>query len=499
MSLLKLICILFVLPFCTSEIQAASWSATPLQLTSTGTNSIPQISASGAGNAVAVWLENGNTVNASIYSNGSWQTVQAISGSSDTLTTPLVSMYVVGRAVAVWRDETTNTIESAVYNGSTWASASTSFTNVDSAPTLSMNNTGSVILGYSDSSQNAWAAFFSSGTWGAPEELSTATVVSGGAVIVAINPGGGASALWENTSGGIDAASYYATGEFWGTPTVISSGSTNSNPAIGMDNLGNTLAIWLSGTSPKTLETAKFDGTSWTSPASLDSTVNGTYQPVIAVAPSGLATAVWVENSSDDILTANYTSSAWGSSQTIYTTSGAATNIQPQVAIASSGNSYAIWAINIGSEHLILSSTFTEDAWGAAQTLASVSATVDQEQIAVSPNNAVFSIWQTNSNIFTSTLSLTPTAPGSLSGSVLQNKFMGQTDRIHQLVWTPASDDTITSYVITRNGALLTSISSLGPYSYRDHNRSKSSPDVYTVSSINGGGVASSSLTITLQ
>ncbi len=501
MSILQCICILFAILFGYSKIQAAYWSSPPVQLSTSGTASEPQISASGANNAVAVWIDN-NVINASVFSNGAWQPAQTISSSpGDTLTSPLVAMYVLGNAVSVWLNTTTHVIESAVYNGSIWSPVATAFTNASSVPALAMNNVGQAILGYSNSTQFANVAFFNGKTgWGAPQEISSNNV--NGKVVVAINPFGMADAMWTTTSGSIETAFFY--GAVWGSPTVISTGTHNFSPATGMDNLGNVQAIWLSGTSPFALEAATFNGASWTSPTTLYSNVNGNYQPVIAVSPSGDAAAVLLDALTNNVLAINYNGTAWGTPQTISTTPAAGSNIQPQDTIDPSGNVYAVWPMNSGSTHQILSAFFTQATWGAPETIVSAATQVDNEQIAVSPSNAVFSIWQTDTggeqgNIFASTSSLMPLPPQGLSGSVINNKFIGQKDRIHELTWVPADDDTITNYIITRNGQLLATIPSLGPYTYADHNRNKHSPDTYTVSSMNGAGVQSSSLTIVLQ
>ncbi len=478
MNVLPFTYISFAILFGYCQIQAAYWSSPPVQLSTSWTASEPQISASGANNAVAVWIDN-NVINASVFSNGSWQPVQIISNSPrDTLTSPLVAMCVAGNAVSVWLNTSTNEIKSAVYNGSVWSPVVTAFTNVSSAPTLAMNNVGLAILGYSDSTQIANVALFNGNSyWGAPQEISSNNV--NGKVVAAINSAGLADAMWTTTSGSIETS--FFNGAIWGSPTMISTGTRNFNPSVGMDNLGSIQAIWLSGNSPSTLEAATFNGASWTSPMTLYSNVNGNYQPVIAVSPSGDAAAVLLDARTNDVFVINYNGTAWGAPQTISTTHSARTNIQPKDAIDPSGNVYAIWPVNSGSTNQILNAFFTQAAWEEPETIVSTDTGAEEE------------------NIFASPLSLTPLPPQALSGSVINNKYIGQTDRIHELTWAPADDPTITSYIITRNGQLLATIPSLGPYIYADHNRNKRSPDTYTVSSMNGAGVQSSSLTIVLQ
>lgn len=84
----------------------ASWGP-PTQFPSSAVNADlqPQISASGAENAAAVWVENiggGLTqIKASVFQHKSWQNVQTISSSTANLQFPCVAMYKTGHAVAV--------------------------------------------------------------------------------------------------------------------------------------------------------------------------------------------------------------------------------------------------------------------------------------------------------------------------------------------------------------------------------------------------------------
>jgi hypothetical protein len=93
----------------------------------------------------------------------------------------------------------------------------------------------------------------------------------------------------------------------------------------------------------------------------------------------------------------------------------------------------------------------------------------------------------------------TITATFGVTGSVLKDRFLTQTDIIHKLVWTPPADSSsIVFYQITRNGTVIAVVPASGPLVYYDHNRSKRKTDVYTIVSVSANQTYSTSLSITL-
>lgn len=438
-------------------------------------------------------------INASVFSNGTWQNVQTISNSAANLQFPSVAMYKTGYSVAVWLNETSNTIESAVFNGSVWTSVATDAIDCVSKPSLATNSVGQAILGYSTSTGFAYSAFFNGSAWINLTQISpTNDVQLGASVPVSINSSGNASAAWTTSLNQIEAALF--SGGIWRAPQVISNTSLNSSPAIGIDAQGNVQAIWLSESVD--MDTATYNGIVWSTATPLFVNVDGNFLPVLAVAPNGVAVALCLDTS-DNVAAATYSGSAWSASQIISSFPAAGSDRQPQVAIDPSSNAYAIWPVNSGNTHQILSSFFTNGTWGTPQIVVNADVQVDGEQIAVSPNHAVFAVWQTDisgaGNIFASIYDLSPLPPAAFSGRVVKDKFLSQTDRIHQLMWTPPNDPTVINYLLTRNGILIATIPSTQPPVYLDHNRSKRYADVYTLTSENAGGAQSQSLSVTLQ
>ncbi|MDR3623609.1 MAG: carboxypeptidase regulatory-like domain-containing protein [Chlamydiales bacterium] len=106
----------------------------------------------------------------------------------------------------------------------------------------------------------------------------------------------------------------------------------------------------------------------------------------------------------------------------------------------------------------------------------------------------------TSGGTTTVNLTLTPNFPPSnLTGSVIINTFLLQTDRIHHLQWVSGLGGNITAYRLYRNSDLLAIISSNKPLEYNDHNRNANIADTYAVTAINTEGDESTALFITLQ
>lgn len=89
--------------------------------------------------------------------------------------------------------------------------------------------------------------------------------------------------------------------------------------------------------------------------------------------------------------------------------------------------------------------------------------------------------------------------PKNLTGNVISNRFLLQSDRIHRLQWDASQDPTVLYYRIFRNGEQIAKVLANGPLEYDDHRRSAKIPDQYMVNDVNASGNESSSVSITLR
>jgi len=91
-----------------------------------------------------------------------------------------------------------------------------------------------------------------------------------------------------------------------------------------------------------------------------------------------------------------------------------------------------------------------------------------------------------------------PGAPTSLTGQVIPNKFLLQTDIVHRLTWGASPSSGVVNYLIHRNGVQIGNVSASGPLLYDDHNQSPNVVDLYAVIAVNDQGYESAPISISL-
>ncbi len=74
-------------------------------------------------------------------------------------------------------------------------------------------------------------------------------------------------------------------------------------------------------------------------------------------------------------------------------------------------------------------------------------------------------------------------------GKVVKNRFLTQTEYVHQLTWLPSSDPNVKVFTILRNGVQIAEFPATGPFLFNDHGRSKKEVDVYTLQGKNAAGI----------
>jgi protocatechuate 3,4-dioxygenase beta subunit len=89
--------------------------------------------------------------------------------------------------------------------------------------------------------------------------------------------------------------------------------------------------------------------------------------------------------------------------------------------------------------------------------------------------------------------------PRNLSGSVINNRFLLQADRIHHLQWVASIDPIVVRYHVYRNGALTSIIPANAPLVYDDHHQSPKVKILYQVTAITSGNSESSPVAVVLQ
>jgi hypothetical protein len=485
-----LLFIFFISASLTPLFVFAGWQTPPEQFTSAGEGQSPDIAANSSGKAMAVWIDD-SVVKGSLFSNGAWGAVTSISTNSGANSSSQVAYDDSGNGLAIWvASAATHSVYSAFFNGTTWSippiSPLDSSTDTYQSPSIAMDGSGNGIAAWIDlTAGEVRSSTFSSSFWNVSATIGTGD----GTVSIAENKNDAAVAVW--TNGGVVTVNHYTSGS-WKTATPIGEAGDIS-PQGGIDSNGNAHAVWLL-TPEGTVKTSTFNGIGWSTPQVLSIAGTGNSDPSLAVAPGGTAVATWIDSSSL-LQSSIYNGTSWSAPLPVAATPPAS---QADVAIAANGNALILWASSNGIQSAVLP---LGGSWSLQQTVATLSNPPSRIAAAISSTGTAFGVWMETQNVFGSfNLGIIPPGPpASIKGKTRNNSSAIQIDRLHIITFTPSTDSSVVFYRLRRNGNIMAEISGKGPFEYIDHHRCKNKNDVYTLTSVNAGGVESTPLTVTLH
>jgi hypothetical protein len=315
----------------TSRFSAASGTWGPLQLIETSAGSVgvgtaggsPQIAMDAGGNAIAVWRQHDGQRD-SIYANrfnaasGAWGTAQLIeTDNAGGALSPQIAMDAGGNAIAVWEqsDGTRNNIWANRFSAASGSWGTAQLIETEDAgsalsPQVAMDAGGNAIAIWQQSDgtrNNIWANRFgaATGTWGTARLIETDNAGTASAAQVAMDTGGNAIAVWQQSDGTRDniwANRFSAASGTWGSAQVIETGTgTTVDPQIAMDASGNAIAVWrqFDATSDN-VHANRFDAASgaWGTAQAIETSNQEAIGPQIAFDVNGNAMAIWSRSSS---------------------------------------------------------------------------------------------------------------------------------------------------------------------------------------------------------
>jgi hypothetical protein len=201
--------------------------------------------------------------------------------------------------------------------------------------------------------------------WASELHLSSATVNAAVDVSLAIDPDGNVMAVWSQYIVDPDgpnphqaAASYLAAGQAdWTTPETIQGADDASYigpPQVAFDADGNAMAIWfreMNDESEGLIQVNRYiPGTGWGTPQDLQiADETSVMNPELAVASSGSAVAVWLDQGANTVWTSFYSpGDGWDSTPTQITGTAEASG-SAYVAMDDSGNAITVWWEHDGS------------------------------------------------------------------------------------------------------------------------------------------------------
>jgi len=222
---------------------------------------------------------------------------------------------------------------------------------------------------------------------------------------VAVDSNGYVIAVWVLSRGAGNEiwASRYTPGVGWGIAERISLNSAGSaqDPHIAMTPDGEAVAVWAqSNDSQHNTWASRFTPQAeWSSPELIETDdTASTWNPRVAVDPSGNATAVWsrIDATGQGIRANRFTPEmGWGAAQ-ILETGRAGPAVTPQVGMDSDGNAIVVWhQTDLLFRSDVWSKRFTPGAgWSGGMRVETQDSVATNPQIAVAPGGDAIAVWE---------------------------------------------------------------------------------------------------------
>lgn len=373
--------------------------------------------ASSQGSATAVWElyggEDGIVKSAARRAGGSWSAPQKLFDDAGNRYGSQIAVDPVGNMTAVWhrREGRAFVVQSASRPaGGSWSPPVNLSKAGAFAPLVAVDPEGEVTAVWLLEREEGNRSVVQSasrppgGSWSAPVNLSPVKQAARSPQ-VALDPQGGATAVWEEeSSGAIQSASRSAEGS-WSAPVKLSAaGERALEPQVGVDSQGNATAVWERYNSPEdTLiqSASRPAGGSWSAPVDISRPGGKAQEAQIAVGPQGDATAIWARSNGRDLVVQGAMRPAggsWSASVDISAHPGQG-GFYPRLAVDSWGNATAVWKGYDRKRHNLAIQAATRPLGGGWSPPTDVSNRVTRQmgisepQIAVDPQGISTVVW----------------------------------------------------------------------------------------------------------
>ena len=245
------------------------------------------------------------------------------------------------------------------------------------------------------------------GSWSAPVTLSPPRKAARSPQI-ALDPQGGATAVWEEEFSGATQSATRPPGGNWSTPVTLSATGVRTDwPQVAVDSQGNATAVWAGAVfngrriqSHRIQTATRPAGGSWSAPVSISKPGRRHVQhPQIAVSPQGEATAIWQRSNGSYLVVQGATRPAGGGwSKPVDITTGQGRGGQHlQLVVDSWGNATAIWEgydTRPGPHFAIQAAKHPPGgAWSRPTDISRWTKSLGEPQIAVDPQGRSTAIW----------------------------------------------------------------------------------------------------------
>lgn len=399
----------------------------------------PSLAVDSKGNATAVWqrYRGGKLIYESAVrqAGGPWSTPSRFFGGLEDAYGLQIAVDPLGNETAIWvrRVGRSWVVESATRSvGGSWSAPVTLSAAGAGSALVAAGPEGNVTAVWLLEREEGRRSFIQSatrsaaGSWSAPVTLS-APGKAARSPQIALDPQGGATAVWEQVfSGAIESSTRSSAGS-WSAPVTLSAnGVLGDSPQVAVDSQGNATAVWAGRMSDgrriqiqsRRIQTAtRPAGGTWSVPVSISAAGHRHVQdPQIAVSPQGEAAAIWQRSNGSHLVVQGATRPAVGSwSRPVNITTGHGRGGQHlQLVVDSWGNATAIWEgydSGPGPNFAIQAAKHPPGgAWSRPTDISRRTKSLGEPQIAVDPQGRSTAIW----------------AIGAKGGAVIQSATSGR-------------------------------------------------------------------------
>jgi hypothetical protein len=380
----------------------------------------PSVDVDSRGNATVVWrrYRNGKLIYESAVGGAGrrWSTPSTLFGGLEDAYGLEIAVDPLGNETAIWgrRVGRSRVVQSATRPaGGSWSAPVTLSKPGAGSALVAVDPEGEVTAVWLLEREEGWRSVVQSATrpaggpWSAPVNLSPERKAARSPQ-VALDPQGGATAVWEEESSGATQSATRPPGGNWSAPVTLSAtGVRAAWPQVAVDSQGNATAVWAGAVfsggriqSHRIQTATRPAGGSWSAPVSISKPGHRHVQdPQIAVDPQGEATAIWQRSNGSDLVVQGATRPAGGSwSAPVEITAGHGQGGQHlRLVVDSWGNATAIWEgydSNQGTTFAIQGAKRPPGgAWSRPTDISRRTKNLGEPQIAVDPQGRSTAIW----------------------------------------------------------------------------------------------------------
>jgi len=382
----------------------------------------PLLSVDAAGNSTAVWqrYRGGKLIYESAVrqAGGPWSTPSRFFGGLEDAYGLRIAVDPLSNETAVWgrRVGRSLVVQSASRSaGGSWSAPVTLSPAGAGSALVAAGPEGNVTAVWLLEREEGWRSVVQSatrsagGSWSAPVNLSPPRKAARSPQI-ALDPQGGATAVWEEEYSGAIESSTRSSGGVWSAPVALSApGVRAAWPQVAVDSQGNATAVWAGRASngrriqiqSRRIQTAtRPAGGTWSAPVSISKAGHRHVQdPQIAVSPQGEATAIWQRSNGSYLVVQGATRPARGGwSRPVDITTGDGRGGQHlQLVVDPWGKATAIWEgydTGPGPDFAIQAAKHPPGgAWSRPTDLSRWTRGLGEPQIAVDPQGRSTAIW----------------------------------------------------------------------------------------------------------